>query len=159
MHTELLTSMKKLLTILALSFVLSPNIIAQNDSINMIITYMSSAPIFSCGNVDEFLPWLYKNIEYPKSALSDSISGKVFARFLIDSTGYVRNVAIIKGVRNDIDSAVIKVLLKSPKWIPAKQQDKSIGVPITIPVQFDVNDPNFKKQIYKVREKVKKKQH
>jgi hypothetical protein len=32
---------------------------------------MSSAPIFNDGPAEQFLPWLYQNIEYPKSALKD----------------------------------------------------------------------------------------
>jgi hypothetical protein len=48
--------MKSILTLLALSFVLSLKIVAQNDSSNLTITYMSSAPIFNDGPAEQFLP-------------------------------------------------------------------------------------------------------
>ena len=132
---------------LVFSLVFSLEGLPQNDSSYTTIFYMSSAPIFNHSSAEEFLLWCYKTIEYPKSALIDSVSGKVYAKFLIDSTGSVRNATILKGVRNDLDSAVTKVLLTSPKWIPAKQGDRNIGVPFMIQIVFDIKDPFFKNQI------------
>jgi protein TonB len=108
---------------------------------------MSSAPTFHYGKSENFILWLYQNIEYPKSALKDSLSGKVIARFLIDPIGAVKNIEIIKGVRNDLDSAVIKVLYASPCWTPAKQGNESIAVPFFVRVEFNIQDPDFKNKI------------
>ena len=132
-------------------------VVAQSDSSNLIITYMSAAPTFNNGTVANFLPWIYKYVEYPKSALKDSISGRVIARILIDSTGTVTKVNIIKGVRYDIDSSVTKVLRLSPKWIPAKQGLRNISVPILIPVDFDISDPAFMKKISEYKKGLKSK--
>jgi protein TonB len=139
--------MNKLLAILVVSLSLTIKVQAQIDSGIVIIDYMSSAPTFGQGTASNFLLWLYQNIEYPKFALIDSISGKVFAKFLIDSTGTVNNIRILKGVRYDLDSAVTRVLRSSPKWIPAKQGNNNIGVPFIVQIQFDAKDPYFMNQI------------
>ena len=104
-------------------------------------------PIFMNGNSDDFLLWIYNNIKYPPTAVNDSLSGRVIARFLIDTLGTVCNVEILRGVRWDLDQEVIRVIESSPKWIPARQGKKNIGVYYSVPIFFDINDQLFSERI------------
>jgi protein TonB len=111
------------------------------------MTIVEQMPIFKNSNSEEFQLWLYNNLKYPPSAINDSISGKVFARFKIDTLGVVSDVQIIRGVRVDLDQESIRVLSASPNWIPARQGSKNVSVYYSIPLIFDINDQLFNERI------------
>ena len=104
-------------------------------------------PIFKNGNFEDFPLWLYTNLKYPQSAINDSISGKVIARFKIDTLGMVSEIDIVRGVRDDLDQESIRVLSTSPNWIPARQGHRSVSIYYSVPIIFDINDQFFIKRI------------
>lgn len=72
------------------------------------------------------------NLVYPKSAFEDTIQGRVVVSFTVDKDGNVVKPEVIKGVRADLDSAAVSAVLKSPKWIPAKNgHECQMVVPVT----------------------------
>ena len=139
--------MKVLQLILLLTILSVSALFAQTDDENFTITVVEQMPIFKNGNAEEFPLWLYNNLKYPQSAINDSVSGKVIARFKIDTLGVVSDVQIILGVREDLNQESIRVLCASPNWIPARQGHKNVSVYYSIPVFFDINDQLFDKRI------------
>ncbi|HNV62795.1 MAG TPA: TonB family protein [Candidatus Cloacimonas acidaminovorans] len=113
-------------------------------------------PIFKNGNSEDFPLWLYTNLKYPQSAINDSISGKVIARFKIDTLGMVSEIEIVRGVRDDLDQESIRVLSTSPNWIPARQGHRSVSISYSVPIIFDINDQFFIKRIKSLSKNARK---
>ena len=101
---------------------------------------------FLHGNEEQFLSkWVYEYIKYPESAIRNGISGKVVAEFVVDAKGKVRDVEIVKGVDEELDAQVMKVIMASPKWKPAQIKGRAVSVKISIPVEFKLTkSPSFK---------------
>ena len=101
---------------------------------------------FLHGNEEQFLKrWVYEYIKYPDSAVRNGIEGRVVAEFVVDSKGKVMDVVIIKGVDEELDAQVVKVIKASPKWKPAKLNGKEVSVKVSVPVEFKLTkSPSFK---------------
>ena len=76
---------------------------------------------FLHGDEVQFLNrWVYEYIKYPESAIRNGIEGRVIVEFVVDSKGKVGEIEIVKGVNDEIDAQVKKVVLASSKWKPAQ---------------------------------------
>ena len=81
--------------------------------------------------------FLISNIQYPQSAKDAGITGKVYVSFLIDKSGNVTNVKVLRGIGGGCDEEAVRVIkLTSGKWKPGKQGGKPVKVTMTIPIQF-----------------------
>ncbi|MGI4022814.1 MAG: energy transducer TonB [Janthinobacterium lividum] len=63
--------------------------------------------------------------------------GRVIASFVVDRTGAVINVKILRGLNAEADREVMRVLEESPKWNPGKQNGRAVNVAYALPVNFD----------------------
>ena len=92
---------------------------------------------FLHGTEAQFLSrWVYPYVKYPDSAVAAGEQGKVIAEFIIEEDGSVSNVTITRGVTEDIDNEVIKVISASPKWKPARLQGRNVRVKTSVAVEF-----------------------
>ena len=139
--------MRILLIVSAFLIFLSLDASSQIEDEYRTITVIEQMPMFNKNGSYDFLIWVYQNIKYPDSAIKDSISGKVYAKFKIDSLGSVTDVEIIRNGRWDLDAEVKRVILLSPKWIPGRQNGKNVGISYMIPIEFNIKDQLFIKKI------------
>ena len=144
--------MRKILLIIILLSIEMPFCFCQDTEEEIIFIPQETMPKFENGEMDDFLLWTYKNLKYPGDALKKSISGNAYVRFLIDSTGTLKNLKVLRSTSSILDNEVLRVLEIAPKFIPAKLRGKNIGVPFTIPIEFNLNDIDFKMQIEKLEE-------
>jgi periplasmic protein TonB len=72
--------------------------------------------------------------EYPPDALRMGIEGKVLTRLLLDETGKVRQVRVIKPAGHGFDERAVEAL-KKYKFSPARTSDGK-AVPTTIPFLY-----------------------
>ena len=87
---------------------------------------------------------LYK-VRTPDSAVRNGIEGRVVVEFVVDSKGKVKDIEIVRGVDEELDAQVEKVILASPKWKPARIAGREVSVRISIPVEFKLTkSPTFK---------------
>ena len=80
--------------------------------------------------------YLSENIKYPKKALKNGGSGKVFVQFVIDKTGKVTNVVAVRGVEKSLDKEAVRVIKSMPKWKPGMKDGQPVKVKYTIPINF-----------------------
>lgn len=85
-----------------------------------------------------FTAWVAQNIIFPGDAIDADISGKVILKFTIDEEGRVSNVVVERGLHPLVDKAAVDVLLKSPKWRPAKLNGNKVKVFYRVPLKFEV---------------------
>ncbi len=89
------------------------------------------------GGYDSLANFIRKTVEYPKSAVEDSIVGSVRTTFIVDANGIVRDVNVVQGVRMDLDSACYKGISLIPDWKPAESRDgKKLMVQFLLPIKF-----------------------
>jgi len=80
-----------------------------------------------------------KNIIYPKIAMEAGVEGMVIIQVFIDEKGRVKETVIMKGIPGSgLNEAAISAIRKT-RFKPAKQRDRSIGVWMSIPVNFKLN--------------------
>lgn len=105
---------------------------------NTIWDFVESMPEFP-GGIDAFYDLLSKEIKYPAAPKRMDIQGRVFVQFIIDETGKITNMKVIKGVHADIDAEALRALGKVPNFIPGKQRGVPVKVRMVIPIQFTLN--------------------
>ena len=96
-------------------------------------------PSFNGGDANEFSKWVNAHLTYPEQAKTDGVQGRVILQFTIGSDGVVRDVKVLRGVREDLDSEALRVLSLSPKWEPGHDADgKAVPVTFLFPVVYQL---------------------
>lgn len=88
------------------------------------------------GGKDSLIKFIMKNLRYPSAAKSEGIEGTVYVAFTITKQGEVIDVFIRKGVHPYLDKEAILLMSKMPKWIPARQEDRTLKSMYTLPITF-----------------------
>ena len=86
------------------------------------------------GGEQSFRQFLKKNLKWPKTNIDSQ--GKIWIIFTIQKDGSVTNAKIIRGIGSPFDEEALRVIKKSPKWIPATQNGKRVKVQYTISIPF-----------------------
>lgn len=115
-------------------------IIDSGDTINgeVFFNFVEEMPQFGNG-WEDIRKYILKNIEYPQTAIDDSIVGNVFVQFVINEDGSLSNPKVIRGIRFDLDEACIRVVKNMPNWKPGKQMGKLAKVRYMMPFRFRLN--------------------
>jgi len=95
-----------------------------------------------CSN-QKMLEFIYKDLKYPEAAKEKGVEGTVVAQFVVDATGNVSEIEIIREIGEGCDEAVISVLENmnkmEQKWTPGKEDGKAVKVMFTLPVKFKLS--------------------
>lgn len=86
-----------------------------------------------------FREYVGKNLKYPDVAAENGIQGTVYVQFVVEPSGSVSNVKILRGVDPALDKEATRIVQSSPKWVPGKQRGKSVRVSFTFPIKFQLN--------------------
>jgi TonB family protein len=78
------------------------------------------------------------NIVYPPTAIKDAVSGKVHIMFKVDKKGKVKDIRIVKGIREDLNEEALRVIKLMPVWKPAMYQGKPVSQKMMIPIKFEL---------------------
>ena len=87
------------------------------------------------GGMEGFYKVLKKNLKYPTTARRLHIEGKVFLEFIVNPSGKVDQVRIVKGIGGGCDEEAIRVL-KLIDWKPGKQRGVPVRVKMVLPFHF-----------------------
>ncbi|MCD6564468.1 MAG: energy transducer TonB [Bacteroidales bacterium] len=93
-------------------------------------------PSFKGKGLNGFRNWVMKNLQYPEIAAENGISGTVYVQFVVEPTGMVNKVTIMRSVDPSLDKEAIRVVKTSPKWTAGKQRGKPVRVAFTFPIKF-----------------------
>lgn len=110
---------------------------------NQIVEDTISAPYAVVEQMPEFpggelalRKYLAKMVKYPAIAQENGIQGKVFISFVVEGNGTISNVKVGRGVDSSLDQEAIRVVKSMPKWIPGKQNGRTVRVSYTVPISF-----------------------
>ena len=107
----------------------------SDDEFFMVVENM---PEFPGGDLG-LMKYIQKNVKYPPIAKEYNITGKVYVSFIVDKSGSVTNVKIVRGVDKSLDAEALRVVKSLPKYKPGKQRGKAVRVMFTIPINFTLN--------------------
>ena len=108
----------------------------QTDNVFVVVEQDPEFP----GGMEALYRYLTENLQYPKLALENGISGKVYVTFVVEKDGSVSNPKILRDIGGGCGAEAIRVVKAMPKWIPGKQRGKPVRVQFNLPVNFQFND-------------------
>jgi TonB family protein len=93
------------------------------------------------GGEDALVDYLVKHVQFPESAKSNNIQGKVVVQFVVRSTGEISNVKAVKAPLHGeaLSQEAIRVVSSMPRWIPGVQASKPVSVEFTLPIDFKLS--------------------
>ncbi len=90
------------------------------------------------GGISAFYAYVAQNVNYPKPAIRQGVSGKVFVQFVIDRDGSLSGLEVVKGIGAGCDEEALRVVRNSPLWNPGKQRGKPVRVRMVVPISFQL---------------------
>jgi periplasmic protein TonB len=78
------------------------------------------------------------SIRYPEDAKEKRIQGTVFLNVIIERDGSISNINILRTPDSILNQEAIRVVSTMPKWIPGKQNGKTVRVQKVMPIRFDL---------------------
>ncbi len=107
---------------------------APEDAVFEMVEQM---PIFTAGDINQYIA---KNVKYPTDAIENEIQGKVYLSFVVDKSGKVRDVIILRGIRGggSLEKEALRVIKSLPNFSPGLQNGKAVNVKMTIPINFQL---------------------
>jgi len=88
------------------------------------------------GGTEAMISYLMANVNYPETAKTNKIQGKVMVSFNVMKDGAVRDVKVMKGIGSGCDEEAIRVVKGMPKWKPGQNKGKKVNVHMILPIQF-----------------------
>jgi len=107
----------------------------DDDEVFMVVENM---PEFPGGDLG-LMKYIQKKVKYPPIAKEYNITGKVYISFVVDKSGAVTNVKVVRGVDKNLDAEAVRVIKSLPKYKPGKQRGKAVKVMFTVPINFTLN--------------------
>ena len=105
----------------------------QSD--NKVYKSVEQMPRFPGGEVG-LMRYLQENIKYPPEAAKNDIEGRVIVQFIIDKTGQVGDVKVVRPVSEELDAEAVRVVKTLPKFEPGRQDGEAVSVWYTLPISF-----------------------
>ena len=94
------------------------------------------------GGEAALMKFLASHINYPPMAAENNVQGKVIVQFVVDKTGKVGEVKVVRNVDKDLDNEAIRVCKALPKFTPGRQNGRPVSVWYTLPIQFKLQGTN-----------------
>ena len=90
------------------------------------------------GGMAAFYGYVGEQLEYPKAAKENGITGKVFVEFTIKADGSISNTKVLKGIGGGCDEAALEIIRNMPKWTPATENGENVSQKMVIPIKFAI---------------------
>ena len=71
-------------------------------------------PTFQGGSLENFRNYIQESIDYPAIAMENGISGTVYVNFVVNTTGAITAINIVRGVDPSLDNEVTRALKAAP---------------------------------------------
>lgn len=92
------------------------------------------------GGMEALVMYVCMNVEYPETARSEGIEGKVYVSFVIDKDGSITDIKLLRDIGGGCGEAVVKMLRSMPRWKPGMAGGKPVRVQFNLPVNFSLRD-------------------
>ena len=94
-------------------------------------------------SLDNISTFIQKNLKYPEGTLRLNITGVVKLSFIVEPTGRITNIKVLKDVGGGATNEAIRIL-KLSKWSAGKRDGKKVRVNKVFEVNFNLsNEPGM----------------
>jgi protein TonB len=69
----------------------------------------------------------------------DDTYGRVIVGFTVEKDGKLSDFKVEKSLGTKFDTEALRVLKKSPKWIPGRLKGKPVRVRYSVPINFTIS--------------------
>lgn len=104
---------------------------------NTTFMVVEKMPVYPGGEAAMF-QYLGMNVRYPVEAQKNGIQGRVICQFVIDATGAIDSVRVVRSVDPHLDAEAIRVIKGMPNWNPGEQRGVKVRVKYTLPINFNL---------------------
>ena len=94
------------------------------------------------GGEAALMKYLASHMNYPPMAAENNIQGRVVVQFVVDKTGMVGEVKVVRSVDKELDKEAVRVCKSLPKFTPGRQNGQAVSVWYTLPVTFKLQGTN-----------------
>ena len=94
------------------------------------------------GGEAALMKYLQSHLNYPPMAAENNVQGRVVVQFVVDKTGKVGEVKVVRSVDKDLDKEAVRVCKSLPKFTPGRQNGQAVSVWYTLPVTFKLQGTN-----------------
>lgn len=119
-----------------------PNLDLSNYSIpevkeerEEVFIHVEEMPEFP-GGTEALFQYLARNVHYPEIARINGVEGRVFVQFVVNKSGEITQVSILRGVNASLDREALRVVSAMPLWKPGRQNNQPVSVSFTVPINF-----------------------
>jgi len=115
---------------------ISPAVAQTNPTAGNASASVEKMPqLSSAGNTDAILQAVQQRFVYPPAALRDKVQGRVFVKITVGANGLVQRADIVRGLRADCDSAIVKAVRQLPRFEPANRGgQQAVASAFTLPI-------------------------
>lgn len=102
-----------------------------------IYTVVENQPEF-VGGIEAMYQFIADNIVYPEKAREIGIQGTVWLTFVIEKSGRINDIKILRGIGFGCDEEALRVVKMMPHWKAGMQRGKLKRVQGNVPVRFSL---------------------
>lgn len=90
------------------------------------------------GGAKAMMDYLSRKLRYPSKAQSNGIEGTVVVTFVVNASGEISDVKVLKGLGYGTDEEAARVIQSMPNWQPGRQNGRAVPVRYTLPIKFSL---------------------
>jgi protein TonB len=90
------------------------------------------------GGDDALFQFLASSTRYPKEAIRNDVTGRVYVQFVVDRYGKITQAFVKRGVHPLLDQEALRVIESMPDWEPGVKDGKFVNVQYTVPISFQI---------------------
>ncbi len=109
---------------------------AASSSGQKVFQSVEEMPSFP-GGENALMRYLRENIKYPAAARENAVQGTIIVQFIVEKDGSLTNIKTVGNRKGGgLEEEAMRVVKKMPKWIPGKQNNKTVRVQYDLPIRF-----------------------
>lgn len=126
--------MKKIASLFLLLTLLGTNLLYAQSN-NKIYAVVKQMPMLMEGSLPRYI---YQHTTYPAKAKEQKIEGAVVIGFVVEPSGQVSTVKVMKAVHALLDEEALKIVRALPRFTPGYHEGKPVRVQMYVPVRFSL---------------------
>lgn len=81
--------------------------------------------------------YIKKNLKYPAKAYMDGIKGTVVVSFVVEKTGEISNVQVVRSAEPSLDREAVRLVKYMPLWFPAIKNSSKVRSRTSLSIVFE----------------------
>lgn len=132
---------------------LLPETYDKDRDVYKVVDQMPLFPGYDCGEVKRYrkrkvcadkamLEYIYSHVRYPEKAREEGITGMAVVCFIVEKTGVVSNIEVVRDPGGGLGEAAAKVVRQMKadnlRWEVGLHKGKPVRVQFNLPVKFEL---------------------